>query len=70
MALGLKDEGYNNWMKTLTLLTVPWSLLIGLLALLFHDFSLKGIITIMYLVFAGVNAFLIYLGFKRRKRIH
>jgi len=69
MALGLEAEGYNNWMKILTLLTLPWSLLIGILAMFLLHEDIHNIIIIMYLVFSVINAFLLYLGFNRRKRI-
>lgn len=64
---GNKDYNVPVWWKILTLLTVPWSVLIGLLAMFLLHNEITNIIAIMYLVFAGINAFLLYLGFKRKE---
>jgi FtsH-binding integral membrane protein len=67
-AFGIKGFSNPIWYKIPMLLTLPWSLLISLLAIVFlHDENILSVIVEMLLVFGVINAFLLYLGLKRIK---
>lgn len=68
MSLTSNPKGNFNlgWAEILTILTLPWSILIVFLWIVLHGDTLS-VFPIMYLLFALINAILIYFGFRRKK---
>ena len=69
MAFDYKGSLNSDWWLALCALTLPWSLVsVIFMWALFHGAGL-GFFSVMYLVFATINAFFIYLIIRPKNKV-